>query len=393
MGVSRAIVVGYRIGALGDAAHRPQGREGKTVELIQAITYLGFAFTISVLTIMWLLPLARRYGWVDHPNGDRKDHAEPTPMIGGIGVYMGMLVTTLVFLGDQAVPRSYLLSVTLLVVVGALDDRFDLKWQVRILAQITAALILTVLGGVRAEHLGPVFGLPDVEFGLLSLPISVVGIVGLINALNMIDGIDGLLGSLVLASVLMFIAAGVYAGGPEVTWRLFMVVGALIGFLLYNLRYGANRRARVFMGNAGSMLLGFTIAHIAFRMTQNHAHPITPVLAPYLVAVPVIDCLVLLVRRLRQGRSPFNGDRDHVHHLLLDAGFSVNQTVALLVVVSVLIGGGAAVWLVLGVPFEKGTLLLGYFGLLAGWYAFSRDRDRAVARLAALHRGLSRRVA
>ena len=363
------------------------------MEVIQSITYFGFAFTITVLAIMWLIAPARRFGWVDHPNGGRKDHAEPTPTIGGIGVYAGMIVTTLVFLGDQTVPRSYVLSATLLVVVGALDDRFDLNWRVRILAQITAALILTEIGGVRADHLGPVFGLPDVEFGWLSLPISIIGIVGLINALNMIDGIDGLLGSLALVSVLMFITAGIYAGGPVVVWRSFMVLGALVGFLLYNLRYRGNPRARVFMGNAGSMLLGFTIAHIAFRLTQNHAHPVTPVLAPYLVAVPIIDCLVLIARRLRHGRSPFAADRDHVHHLLQDAGFSVNQTVALLVVVSVLIGAGAAGWLLLSPPYERGTLLLGYFGLLWVWYAFTCDRARAVARLAALHRGLSRSVA
>lgn len=362
------------------------------MEVIQSITYFGFAFTITVLAVMWLLPLARRFGWVDHPNGGRKDHAEPTPVIGGIAVYIGLIVTTLIFLGDQAVPRSYVLSATLLVIVGALDDRFDLSWRVRILAQIAAALILTVIGGVRADHLGPVFGPPDVEFGWLSLPISVVGIVGLINALNMIDGIDGLLGSLVLASVLMFITAGIYAGGPPVVWRSFMVLGAVGGFLLYNLRYGGKRRARLFMGNAGSMLLGFTIAHISFRLTQNHAHPVTPVLAPYLVAVPVIDCLVLLARRLRQGRSPFAADRDHVHHLLLDAGFSVNQTVAVLVLATLAIGGGAAGWLLLGVPYERGILLLGYFGLLYGWYAFTCDRARAVTRLAAAQHWLSRRV-
>ncbi len=362
------------------------------MEVIQAITYLGFAFTITVLAIMWLLPLARRYGWLDHPDGDRKDHVRPTPMIGGIGIYLGMTVTTLIFLGDQAVPRSYMLASSLLVLVGALDDRFDLNWRVRILAQITAALILIEIGGVRADHLGPVFGLPDVEFGWLSLPVSLIGIVGLINALNMIDGIDGLLGSLVLVGLLMFISAGVYAGGSVATWRSFMPLGAVCGFLLYNLRYGPYYRARLFMGNAGSMLLGFTIAHIAFRLTQNHAHPVTPVLAPYLVAVPVIDCLVLLARRLRQGRSPFKADRDHVHHLLLDAGFTVNQTVALLVVVSVLIGAGAAGWLLLGVPYEKGCLLLGYFGLLWAWYAFTRDRGRAVARLAAVHRLLSQRL-
>lgn len=360
--------------------------------IVSGLVFFGFSFTITVLAIMWLLPLARRYGWVDHPDGGRKDHAEPTPVIGGFAVYLGMIVTTLVFLGEQTVPRSFVLGVSLLAVVGTLDDRFNLNWRVRLLTQITAALILIQIGGIRAEHLGPVFGLPDVEFGWLGLPISVVGIVGLINALNMIDGIDGLLGSLALLSLLMCVAAGAYAGAPDVTWRIFIPIGAIAAFLLYNLRYGTNSRARVFMGNAGSMILGFTIAHVSFRLTQNAAHPVSPVLALYLVAVPVIDCLVLIARRLRQGRSPFNGDRDHVHHLLLDAGFSVNQVVAFLVLVTVLAAAGAGGWLLLSPPYERGTLLIGFILLLYGWYAFSRDRDRAVARLSRLHRWLTAKL-
>lgn len=347
------------------------------------------ALLVSASITAVLIPLARRYHWLDKPC-QRKQHATPTPPVGGFGIFAAIALATVWINGLNPVVCAWLAGASLLVLVGALDDKYDVNWRLRILAQVAAALCLILWGGVRAEHLGPLFGLPDVELGWLSLPISVLGIVGLINALNMVDGIDGLCGSLIIAACLMFIAAGLYAGAPPIVFRLAMVVGAIAGFLLFNLRYGAYGQARAFLGDAGSGLLGFTIATVAFRMTQDPVHPVSPILAPYLVAVPVIDCLVLLVRRLRQGRSPFAGGRDHVHHLLLDAGFSVNQTVFALFLASLLIGGGAAVWLLLGVPYERGLLVLGYFGLLAAWYAFTCDWARAVARLAALHRRLTR---
>ena len=141
----------------------------------------------------------------------------------------------------------------------------------------------------------------------------------------------------------------------------------------------------MFLGDTGSALLGYTIAYIAFRLTQNPVHPISPILAPYFIAIPVIDCLVLMLRRWRNGQSPVHADRNHIHHLLLDAGFSVTQTVRFLVLLSFLIGLAAAAWLSLDFLYEKAVLLINFILMTLIWYALSADRERIVAKLSRIH--------
>ena len=131
------------------------------------------------------------------------------------------------------------------------------------------------------------------------------------------------------------------------------------------------------------MLLGFIIAWTAVRLTQNPGHPVSPVLGPWTIALPLIDCVSLMFRRWREGRSPFQADRNHMHHLLLDAGFRPGTIVVGLAALSLALGLGAAVALKLGVP--RPALVLVFLGVLAAWYVFTRDRDRAVARLAKLN--------
>ena len=349
------------------------------------LLYFLLAFLISAGTIRLLLPLAQRWNWVDHPN-HRKNHDAPTPVIGGLGVFVGIAVPVFMVNGLNGHAVGWFTGALLLVIVGLIDDRIDVRWYIRLAVQIAAALCLIYIADTRAAHLGPLFGLPDVETGWLSVPLSIIAIVGLINALNMADGIDGLVGSLVVASLVMFISAGIYAGIPEITFRVMWVIGAVLGFLWFNLRFGKQTRARVFLGDTGSALLGFTIAYIAFRLTQNPVHPISPILAPYLIAVPVIDCLVLMVRRWRHGQSPVHADRNHIHHLLLDAGFSVNQTVRFLLLLSFVVGLAAAAWLSLDFPYEKAVLLINFILMTLIWYALSADRVRAVAFLARIHR-------
>ncbi len=350
----------------------------------QILFYFLIAFLVSAGTIRLLLPLAQRWNWVDHPN-HRKNHDAPTPVIGGLGVFVGIAVPVFLANGLNNYAVGWFCGALLLVIVGLIDDRIDVRWYIRLAVQIVAALCLIYIADTRAAHLGPLFGLPDIETGWLSVPLSIIAIVGLINALNMADGIDGLVGSLVVASMLMFISAGIYAGLPEITFRLTWVIGAVVGFLWFNLRFGKQTRARVFLGDTGSALLGYTIAYIAFRLTQNPVHPISPILAPYFIAIPVIDCLVLMLRRWRNGQSPVHADRNHIHHLLLDAGFSVTQTVRFLVLLSFLIGLAAAAWLSLDFLYEKAVLLINFILMTLIWYALSADRERIVAKLSRIH--------
>ena len=168
----------------------------------------GLAAAALTFLVQWLLlPVAHRWNLLDFPQG-RKDHAHPTPIIGGIAMAVGIIVTAWATLDNPGTPMlAFTLGSALLIVVGLLDDKYDLPWWLRICAQIMAALIMAIIGGVRVEHLGPVFGLGDISLGLLSVPFTVFATVGVINAINMIDGADGLAGSLVLAALVMLGAA------------------------------------------------------------------------------------------------------------------------------------------------------------------------------------------
>jgi UDP-GlcNAc:undecaprenyl-phosphate GlcNAc-1-phosphate transferase len=301
-------------------------------------------------------------------------------VVGGLVIFLAMALSFALFENTLSVQLLTLLGCTLaLVLVGQLDDFHDLHWSVRIATQALAALAMIFVAGVQATNLQDVLGFTGANVGLFAVPFTVFIVVGVINALNMVDGVDGLAGTLSLVSLGLFTVFALYSGQPEEAERLLALCGALLGFLLWNSRFPWQPRARVFLGNGGSMLLGFVIAWTSVRLTQNAAHPVSPVLGPWTLALPLIDCVTLMFRRWRQGRSPFAADRHHMHHMLLDAGFRASQVVAVLGGLSLLLGVGAAVALKLGI--YRPLLVLVFLVLLFGWYAFSRDYGLAVARL------------
>ncbi len=334
------------------------------------------ALAITSLALWLLQPVARRLNLLDHPAG-RKDHAVPTPVTGGLAILIGCVVA---FFAVQTSSNSLLAfcgAALLLVIVGVYDDLHDVRWYWRIIAQAIAALIIIYAGGVRVEQIGPVFGLGAMSLGWLSVPFTVFATIGLINAMNMIDGADGLAGLLGLAALSMLAAASIYAGNTLLAERTSVLCGALTGFLIWNIRLPWRPRAKVFLGNAGSALLGLVIAWVAFRLTQNSGHPVNPVLALWLLPIPVMDCLVLIVRRLQAGRSPFSAGRDHIHHVMQDAGFGPTRAAMVLTAVSLACGLLVAQAMRLDVPHP--VLLAAYLLLCVGWYLLTRKRERAVA--------------
>ena len=345
----------------------------------------GLIAAVLTFMVQWLLrPLAHRLNLLDYPAG-RKDHAHPTPITGGLAMVIGILVTawaTLDLLDSAWVAFS--LGAGLLIVVGLLDDKYDLPWWLRIGVQVLAALIMALMGGVQVEQLGPVFGLSSMSLGMLSVPFTVFATVGLINAINMIDGADGLAGSLVLTALVMLAAACLYSGNDVMAERVMIMVGAVSAFLWFNLRFPWRPHAKIFMGNAGSAFLGFVIAWVSFRLTQNPGHPVSPVLALWLIPIPVMDCLVLMTRRIRQGRSPFRADQDHIHHLMRQSGFTPMQKALTLSLFSAVCGLVVGQALRLDIP---EPLLLGAFIALCGtWYWLTSRRARVLDLLAATRR-------
>ncbi len=346
---------------------------------VSARAWLGALVALFMVAVLIpvLRPAAVRLGLTDHPGG-RKQHALPTPMHGGLCILLAMVATAAIFndLRSSAMVAFYL-GGGLLLLVGILDDRFDLNWKLRIGAQAVAAIIMMYIGGVSVQQLADVVGVHSFPIGLLSLPVTVFVVVGMINALNMSDGVDGLAGGQALVSMLLFACFALYAGNVVTAERLVITAGAIIGFLVWNMRRPGQPRAQVFLGDAGSTVLGFMIAWASIRLSQNAWHPVSPVLGPWTIAIPLVDCCSLILRRWRQGRSPFAADRDHLHHLLLDAGYSPRTVTLGLMAVSAFLGLSAAVALKLGI--YRPLLVLLFFGLIALHYHLTSDRERAVA--------------
>ncbi|HYG28428.1 MAG TPA: MraY family glycosyltransferase, partial [Caulobacteraceae bacterium] len=308
----------------------------------------------------------------------------PTPVTGGLAIALGTIIPGLIIAEAEPAVVGLGLAALVLTIVGVLDDLFDLRWYVRLVAQVAAAAIIVVVGGVKVAYIGPVLGLHETALNELSVPFTILATVGLINALNMIDGIDGLAGAMALCALAMLGAASIYAGNLELTNGLAVMIGAVGGFLAFNMRTPWRRRAAVFLGNSGSAYLGLVMAWCAFRLTQNPGHPVSPVLAPFLIAPPVIDCLVLMFRRLLHRKSPFAADRTHIHHLLLDAGFSVTGVVLALSVFSLLLGLAAGLARLADVP--PPAFVVAYIAITVGYFFWSMKPARAAAMLRQLLR-------
>ncbi|MGY1529625.1 MraY family glycosyltransferase [Luteimonas sp. A649] len=345
--------------------------------MFHAVLAAGLAWAVLKL----LHPWAPRLNLLDFPQG-RKDHAHPTPIIGGLAMVVGFLVVMGLAVPGHAPATmlSFTVASLLLVGVGLYDDRYDLRWYWRVVAQVVAALIMIYGADVRIENLGGAFGMGDL--GWISVPFTVFATVGIINAINMVDGADGLAGSLVAACLAMLAAAALYAGNPSLARISLVVAGVVFAFLLYNMRFPWQQRAKTFMGNAGSAWLGLVVAWVVFRLTQNSGHPVNPVLALWLIPIPVMDCLVLTVRRTREGRSPFSAGRDHIHHFMQDAGFGPTQCAVALAIFSLCTGLVTGQLMRMDVP--NSLILVGFLALCVGWYALSSNRARTLRFFAAI---------
>ncbi|MDD3519403.1 MAG: MraY family glycosyltransferase [Chromatiales bacterium] len=307
--------------------------------MIKLLFYSTLALVVTVVLILVLRPVAFRIGLVDHPGG-RKNHAAVTPLIGGPAIFLG-LAAALVFMNDVFLTYDALLGGTLLLLlIGMLDDMHDLSVALRFGAQVMAALAMVYLGGVQVLDMGDLTGLGVTALGVASIPVTVFFVVGIINAFNMADGIDGLAGGVALVALLGITALIAIAGGRiETVSVLVLLAVAVAGFLAFNLRHPWRERASVFLGDGGSTMLGFVIVWFMIELSQGEGRAFTPITAAWLVALPLLDTLSVMIRRVMRGRNPFAPDHEHLHHILKRAGYTDRQTVAVLLGFSSLLAG------------------------------------------------------
>jgi len=334
------------------------------------------SFSLSLILVRLSALCAGPLGLLDQPGG-RKDHAVPTPATGGISIFLALLVTSVIFGRFEHHLDVFFIASIWLLFVGILDDRFDLSSMIRLLVQAVAAIVMIVFAGLQADKLSDVVGIAGFHLGILTPVFTIFITLGLINALNMADGSDGYLAGQVIAALGLFSGLALYAGNTGLAMQCALFTTAVLGFWFWNMRFPWQPRAKVFLGDAGSTFLGFAVVWFALQLTQNAQHPVTPVLAPWMIALPVLDCVVLMLDRMRQGRSPFSADRNHMHHLLLDAGFTPTKIAIGMMVLSILIGCLAAIAVKYGAT--RTWLVIAYLGLIGLYWAFSFNRQRAVA--------------
>jgi UDP-GlcNAc:undecaprenyl-phosphate GlcNAc-1-phosphate transferase len=339
-------------------------------------------FTVTLVFLLVLRPVATAVGLVDVPGG-RKTHDVPVPVIGGVCMSIGLGFASALF-GQPASWEPVLLSVFMLVVVGTIDDRFDLPPNVRFVSQACAALLLVYGAGIRVTSLGSPLFFPA-PLGAFSVPFTLVFIVTLINAFNFADGIDGLAGGLALVSL---ISMGTLAAGTDELSLIVLLTAAIAAFLVSNFPLRCVQPIRTFMGDAGSTSLGLVIAAIGISLSQGDVTQRSPVIGLWLVAVPVFELFCSIVRRVRDGKSPLEPDHGHLHHVLIAGGLSRSTT---LVVMLTLAGACATLGVVASkVGLSDGVLLLAWLAAGIGYYQMLRRGPAVLRRLVPLRDALQR---
>jgi UDP-GlcNAc:undecaprenyl-phosphate GlcNAc-1-phosphate transferase len=280
-------------------------------------------FLLAMVVTMAWLPIfgrvAAKWRIVDHP-GERKVHAVPIPRIGGVAMAIGVLVAAIVVVPLERPDRYFLAAAGVIVLFGGLDDRFDLDYRLKLLGQLLAAAIVVVGGDIQihAVTLDDRVMLPE----WMSIPLTVFFLVGITNAINLADGLDGLAGGTTFLS-LCALAMLAYSGGQVSSAALALTfAGAVLGFLRFN-----TFPASVFMGDAGSQLLGFAVGVLSLRATQSGTTAVSAATPILLLALPILDTLSVMVQRVSEGRSPFSADKNHIHHKLLSFGFDHHEAV------------------------------------------------------------------
>ena len=295
-------------------------------------------FIVAVFISLFMTPVVRKLaikiGAVDIPKDNRRVHKKPIPLIGGLAIYISIVITALLFLEIDKTLISVLLGGTVILISGVIDDIKGLSPRGKVLFQIASAVIL-ILGDVKIDAITNPFGKAGTVIPLngLSIPLTIFWVVGITNTLNLIDGLDGLAAGVTLIASLSFVAvAGKFSYIPIMLMSA-ILAGACLGFLPYNFN-----PAKIFMGDTGALFLGFILAAISIEGVMKSVATIAVVVPIIILGVPIFDTTFAIFRRLLNGKSIAEADKGHLHHRLLERGYSHKKTVLILYAISATFG-------------------------------------------------------
>ena len=283
---------------------------------------------------------AQKLGAIDTPGEERRIHNHPIPRMGGMAIFLGFLVSVVLFADITKQVQGILIGTIIIVATGVVDDIVSLRYWIKLLAQIVAAAVAVAHGVVIQVLSNPnVFSEnANIFIGILAVPVTILWIVGVTNAVNLIDGLDGLAcGVSTISSATMLVVA-IMVAEPNVAVILAALMGGCIGFIPYNLN-----PAKIFMGDTGALLLGYLLATVSILGLFKFYAVITFLVPILALALPLFDTAFAIIRRLLKGQNPMTPDRGHLHHRLIDHGLSQKQAVAVLYSLSAMLGLTAVV--------------------------------------------------
>ena len=308
--------------------------------IAQIVAALAAAMLISFIATPVVKSLAEKVGAVDVPKDNRRMHKHPIPRMGGLAIFLGFLLSTLVFVPLSTPLRGMLVGSIIIVILGIIDDIHALPAMPKFIVQIVAALIAVLHGNVIEVLSNPnIFSdNPYWVLGPWAIPISVIWIVAITNAVNLIDGLDGLANGVSAISATTMLVIALVGNQTQVAIVLAALVGACVGFMPYNMN-----PAKMFMGDTGATFLGFILATMSIQGLFKYYAVISFVVPFLILGLPIFDTAFAFIRRIAHGQSPMHADRSHIHHRLIDMGLNQKQAVATLYVISAILGLSAVV--------------------------------------------------
>lgn len=310
-------------------------------------------FLLAFVSGLVLLPFARklavRSGFLDKPD-DRKQHAKPVPPVGGLVIFPVFIIVSLIMGADIRYFWPLYAGIIVLLIAGSFDDRAELSAWPKFIIQLGVASAVVLSGQARLYVLGDMFGFGTLGLGFMSIPFSIAAVMLLINAINLIDGLDGLAGGFSAIVLFWLIFACAMAGVWPAIEAIAPLLGALLAFLGHNIRSPFRRKASIFLGDAGSMALGLSLAWFCIGLAQPGVDVLPPIAIAWILALPIIDTCAQFYRRVREGRHPFSPDRGHFHHHFIHAGIPTGESVSFILSVAFLLGAIGYLGIAVGIP-------------------------------------------
>ncbi len=300
--------------------------------------YIFMPFIISLALSLSMTPVVKKIavklGAMDVPKDERRVHKKPMPLMGGLAIYISIIITSLIFLPIDKSLISILIGGSIICISGIIDDIKDISPRMKLVFQIVAAIVL-IIGDVKIDAITNPFTKTTklIQLGIFSIPITIFWVVGITNTLNLIDGLDGLAaGVAMIASLSFLFVAGKFNYVPVMIISS-IIAGACLGFLPYNFN-----PASIFMGDTGALFLGFMLASLSIEGVMKSVATIAVVVPIIILGVPIFDTTFAIFRRLLNGKSIAEADKGHLHHRLLQMGYSQKKTVLILYFISAIFG-------------------------------------------------------